>query len=173
VLALPSILIEAILPAPDTFAKATAFAVAALDTSPLTFAPATLFAVAANATSPVTFAPVIADKPEALPLNIPVPPAISMLPALVVIFALEFKLPYKINDVKAPTLVIFGCAAVVNVPANLEAVNVPVVLLNVKLALPAYVVPPSLKITCEFDPAAGETVVVVQTRLPDQSVIKY
>jgi hypothetical protein len=47
---------------PDTFAYATAFAVAAFVTSPDTLAPATALAVAANDTSPVTLAPVMFDN---------------------------------------------------------------------------------------------------------------
>ena len=46
----PSMLIEAMFPAPETFAKATALAVAALVTSPL------------------TLAPTIADKPDPIPV---------------------------------------------------------------------------------------------------------
>ena len=50
----PSMLIEAMFPAPDTFAKATAFAVAAF------------------VTSPVTLAPAIAESPDPIPVIMPV-----------------------------------------------------------------------------------------------------
>ena len=63
-----------------------------------------------------------------------------------IIFALAFPVlnvplaivgPLIVIDVSEPKLVIFGWAAVVNVPPNKVDVNNPVVLLKVKLALPA------------------------------------
>ena len=85
---------------------------------------------------------------------------------------LEFKLPSKINDDSEPRLVMFGCAAVVIVPAIFVADSVLVVLSNVKLALPAYVEPPSLKIICVLAPCAGNKVPVLNDNPPEPSVIK-
>ena len=56
----PSMLIEAMFPAPETFAKATAFAVVASVAS------------VARGTVPVTLAPAIADKPDPIPVITPV-----------------------------------------------------------------------------------------------------
>ena len=58
-----------------------------------------------------------------------------------------FKVPPKINEVKVPTLVMFGCAAVDNGPLITGAVKVPVVLVNVNPVLPAYKPEPSLNMT--------------------------
>ena len=120
---------------PDTFAPATEFAIAALVTSPETFAPATALAVTAKftcpvtlgpatalalsddtacvafATTPETFAPVIAAKLAPSPdTYVKTPPVPDTLPA--------DTLPVTDNADNVPTLVIFGCAAVVTVPAN-------------------------------------------------------
>ena len=96
---------------PLTFAPATAFAVAVIATCPLTLAPATALAVVAYATAPVTFAPVIALKFAPSPATyVKTPPVPNTLPAEA--------LPVTDNADNVPTLVIFGCAAVVTVPAN-------------------------------------------------------
>ena len=87
------------------------------------------------------------DNPPPSPLNVPVPADISILPALVIISELVFKVPPKINEVKVPTLVMFGCAAVDNGPLITGAVKVPVVLVNVNPVLPAYKPEPSLNMT--------------------------
>ena len=141
--------------APDTLAPATAFAVAANVTSPLTLAPATAFAVVANVakvavgTAPVIFAPGILVNPSPRPMNVPLPPAIVMLPAFVIRSLLVFKFPLNINELKVPTDVMFGCAIVVRLPPNIPAdtppaaiiepgvFKLPVVLLNVNPVLPA------------------------------------
>ena len=82
----------------------------ALATVPLTLAPATAFAVVANVTAPETFAPVNADNPDPLPVNIPV---FAVTAEAVIV-------PLTPNVVSVPTEVMFGCAAVVTVPANVE-----------------------------------------------------
>ena len=43
--------------------------------------------------------------------------------------------PVTVKLVSVPVLVMFGCAAVVNVPVNKVALNAPVAALNDKLAL--------------------------------------
>lgn len=48
----------------------------------------------------------------------------------------------------------------------------PVFLLKVRLALPAYVEPPSLKITCVLAPCAGTNVAVSHVRLPEPFVLR-
>ena len=102
-------------------------------------------------------------------------PVTDRLPALI--------FPLTISEVSVPMLVMFGCALVVNVPVsklplmvpelantlpnvplfvtlNAWADNVPVVLLNVKLALAAKF-PASLNNTCVFDRALVVTVPAV------------
>ena len=52
-------------------------------------------------------------------------------------FAVKFTavtVPLTFNPVNVPTLVMLGCAAVVNVPVNRVALSAPVAALNVKLA---------------------------------------
>ena len=74
---------------------------------------------------PVTFAPAIAVKPAPLPINklpeiLPVAeikPTVRMLPLST--------LPVTLADAKIPTLVIFGCAFVVTVPAVVALVANP------------------------------------------------
>ena len=181
--------VPAKLTSPDTFAPATEFATCAKGTSPLTLAPATAFAVVAvvanvaKGTS-LTFAPVIFVKPAPLPLNDPVPADISILPALVITSEFVFKVPPKINEVKVPTLVIFGCALVTRLPASVAPdtalvtaklpgiATLPDVLLNVNPVLPAYVVPPSLNIICVSVPCAGTKVAVSHVNVPAPSVLK-
>ena len=51
--------------------------------------------------------------------------------------------PVTLNELNVPTLVIFGCAAVVTLPLKFGAANTPVVLLIVKVEL-APVLPASL-----------------------------
>ena len=62
--------------------------------------------------------------------------------------------PFTVNAVSVPTLVIFGCAAVVNVPVILVADKVFVELLNVRFALvPNVLLPALLKKICVLEPA--------------------
>jgi len=61
----------------------------------------------ASGTVPVTLAPAIADNPDPLPVNTPVL-AVNATPVVV---------PLTPKLVKVPTEVMFGCAAVVTVPA--------------------------------------------------------
>jgi hypothetical protein len=102
----------------------------------------TVLATNALATCPVTFAPVMFDNPLASPLKLPVkliPLAFALiscapkiivlpdrykllkrfvlLPKLYVMLALGVISPPTTNPVSVPTLVIFGCAFVVTVPA--------------------------------------------------------
>ena len=51
-----------------------------------------------------------------------------MLPPATILPAVKLPLdmlPVTTNELKIPTLVIFGCAAVVNVPPNNDALTVP------------------------------------------------
>jgi hypothetical protein len=67
-------------------------------------------------------------KPLPLPVNTPV-------------FAVKFTaviVPLTFNPVNVPTLVMLGCAFVVNVPVSKVALRSPVDALNVKLALSDY-----------------------------------
>ena len=57
-------------------------------------------------TEPVTLAPLILVNPAPLPVNTPV----------LAVNATAVTVPFTPNDVNVPTLVIFGCAAVVTVP---------------------------------------------------------
>ena len=86
----------------------TAAALVALPTVPETLAPATELAVVAYATAPVTLAPAIDDRPLPLPVNTPV-------------FAVKLgavTVPLTLKLERVPTEVMFGCAAVVNVPVK-------------------------------------------------------
>ena len=110
-LVLPSKLIDAILPAPDTFASATLFAVVANDTAPDTFAPATAFAVVAdvaNATAPDTLAPATAFAVVAndtapltlLPATALAVAAFVTSPEMVAAVAISGRLDFEITDVE-------------------------------------------------------------------------
>ena len=111
-------------------------------------APETLLAVVAYATAPETLAPLKLYKLEALPINkfaLILPTVAEISPAFVTMLAFVFKLPDSIKLVNVPTLVMLGCALVVNVPVTKLAetfppiVNDPVVSLNVRFAFPANV----------------------------------
>ena len=73
---------------------------------PTTLATATEYAYNALPTLPVTLAPTIERSPLPLPVNTPV----------FAVNATAVTVPFTPNDVSVPTLVIFGCAAVVSVP---------------------------------------------------------
>ena len=152
-------------------------------------APATALAVVAvvakvaNGTS-LTFAPLILVNPPPSPINVPVPPDIVMLPAFVIRSLLVFKFPLNINPVNVPTDEILGWSTVVRLPPTIPAdiapttsiepgtFKLPVVLLYVNPVLPAYVLPPSLNMTCVFAPCAGTNVAVSHDKTPAPSVAK-
>ena len=84
-------------------------------TTPVTLPPATLFAIAAKPTCPPTFAPVILVKLAPSPdTDVNVPRVADILPTET--------LPVTVSEVKVPTEVILGCAAVVTVPAVVAVV---------------------------------------------------
>ena len=152
-------------------------------------APATALAVVAvvakvaKGTS-LTFAPLILVNPPPSPINVPVPPDIVMLPAFVIRSLLVFKFPLNINPVNVPTDEILGWSTVVRLPPTIPAdiapttsiepgtFKLPVVLLYVNPVLPAYVLPPSLNMTCVFAPCAGTNVAVSKDKVPAPSVFK-
>ena len=106
-------------------------ALVALPTAPLTLLPATLLAVVAYATAPFTLAPLMYVILLPLPLKLPAP-CITKLFALIVPVMLAPPMPsirpVTLRLTNVPVLVIFGCAAVVTVPAVVALDTVPVTL---------------------------------------------
>src|SRR3990167_1205828 len=77
--------------------------------------------------SPVKVPPVNGKLPDAVPVKSPLKVVAAIVPPFVILFEFKSISPPIVKPVKVPTEVIFGCAAVVNVPAKFVAVIVPAV----------------------------------------------